>query len=129
MWMNGLENKHPIIDYRSSFISIMCRPAFANFLPYDFLVGIAKQEIFMKISIDYNRLLSVMNSEQIKMRFLSTKETSRLKGEKYLFLLNGCAIEIGPFGPKGSKILVGPGIVKKNTFFILSPNRLNKGRD
>lgn len=114
-----------VVDYQG-IIDNVSAPLFAKpFDPY-FLIDILVGDIKVIIGIDFDALIAMFNAIGLKARWLSTRETTKMKKDnptKSIFSVNNRAIGIS--GEKKDKeVILGGGIISKILYDNIYPSNI-----
>lgn len=126
-WVSELGIETPIYDLRHSFSDPSAQPIFLHSFSTNDLVAIVNGKIIIKMAIDINAWLSSLEQEGYTYRWLTKKETARLKS-KYksnltIFEVNKKAIEI----KKGDfEMILGGGLFVRMFTMFNTPSSIKK---
>lgn len=98
---------------------------FAKPLPRDFVIKIMTGQIKAVIGINLEELIKVFNANGLKTRWLSTKETAKMKAKaKGVNIVTSKNRAIGIELPTGEEAVVSGGIISKIAFDSILPSSL-----
>ena len=127
-WMHGTGTKMLIVDLRQGMFDPLGYPLFLQKLGDSFIFDIIQGKKIVKMVIDVEAWMSTFESEKIKWRWMSEKETARvnskLKGKNKIFTLDKEGIEIK--NEHGKKQYIGEGIFSRMFTALNTPSAMKK---
>ena len=114
IWAKELDIKDPIFDLRQSFYDPLGYPIYLHPFSETFIADVITGNIVVRMAVNTEQWLKMLETAGCKIRQLSKKETARLKAKSKasntLYEREGQGIEIEK---DGSKIYLGQGIFSK----------------
>jgi len=128
VWAEALEIKMPVIDFRQSMFDPLGYPIFLQPFKTDYILDIIQGKKVVKMTIDINVWMNTFESDGIKWRWLSEKETARInskmKGKSGIFSLGKRGIEIT--NEKGQKQYISEGVFSRIFTGLVTPSSVKK---
>lgn len=122
IWAKELDIKDPVFDLRQSFYDPLGRPIYLHPFSESFITDVITGKIVVKMAINTEQWLNMLEPAGCKIRHLSKKETARIKSKSKasntLYELNGQGIEIEK---DGAKIYLGQGMFSKMFTSFFTP--------
>jgi len=115
-----------VIDW-ISITHNLSEPIFVKPLPPDFIIDILTGRVKVIIGLDFDNLIELFNEIGIETRWLSTKQTAKLKQKSNntgMRIVNNRAISMKVPNLKETEIIIGDGIISKILYDNILPSNI-----
>ena len=120
-WMNMINVKSEVIDYRTVFMGNMYHPPLAHLMPLEFSKKIYLEEICFLMCLDFNRLMKYAKEREVNIYLGGKKETNRLITQQkkvHFVTVNDRVIHVET---KNGVMTIADGLLTKIYYSFLSP--------